>query len=294
VGPYRQEGSIIMTTTLNDAARKGRGMPRWPLFLIGAPAAVAVWSGWVGLGGLCGFGPIHPLPGIVPGFQLNTAITLPVGIEAYGSYALGAWLRSAPGTPARSFGRTSAVGALTLGMLGQAVYHILAAMHATRAPWPVVVFVSCLPVVSLGFGAALAHLLSADPGTVPLPRGTPPAGRVPGPGIRPVPAAASSGAPVPAAAVPGPAPRNGAAGAAAARAAGSAAEPGLLEQFRAELAAGAPPSIRTIRSRMHVGQERAQQVQGALAAYLAGRPMPAPADDRVPSVRVPAVAGSQP
>ena len=29
---------------------------RWPLFLIAAPAAVAIWSGWVGLGELCGFG----------------------------------------------------------------------------------------------------------------------------------------------------------------------------------------------------------------------------------------------
>jgi hypothetical protein len=37
---------------------------RWPLFLIAAPAAVAVRSGWVGLGELCGFGIIHPLPGI--------------------------------------------------------------------------------------------------------------------------------------------------------------------------------------------------------------------------------------
>ena len=42
---------------------------------------------------------------------------------------------------------------------GQVVYHLLAAAHAARAPWPVVVLVSCLPVVTLGFGAALTHLL---------------------------------------------------------------------------------------------------------------------------------------
>ncbi len=262
-----------MSTNPDRAARAVRGMPRWPLFLIGAPAAVAVWSGWVGLGGLCGFGPIHPLPGIVPGFQLNTAITLPVGIEAYGSYALGAWLRSSEGTTARSFGRNSAIGALILGMLGQAVYHILAAMHATRTPWPVVVFVSCLPVVSLGFGAALAHLLSAGPATVPLSRGAPGTGGVPVPGAaaRPVPVAPGS-APVPLTPLPRPPSRDGAAGTSAARPAGRETEPGLLEQFRAELAAGAPPSIRTIRSRLHVGQERAQQVQASLAAYLAGPP----------------------
>jgi len=41
-------------------------MRRWPLFLIAAPAAVAIWSGWVGLGGMCGFGLVQPLPGIAP------------------------------------------------------------------------------------------------------------------------------------------------------------------------------------------------------------------------------------
>jgi hypothetical protein len=140
-----------------------RGVRRWPLLLIASPAAVAVWSGWVGLGGLCGFGVIHPLPGIWDGLQLNTAITLPIGVEAYGAYALGAWLT--PGTPdrARAFARRSAVGAMALGMLGQMVYHLLAAAGAVRAPWPVVVLVSCIPVITLGFGAALTHLLRTDP-----------------------------------------------------------------------------------------------------------------------------------
>src|SRR6266568_3634180 len=132
---------------------------RWPLALIAAPAAVAVWTGWVGLGGLCGFGVIHPLPGIADAIHLNTAITLPVGVEAYGAYALGAWLT--PGTPgkARRFARGSAIGALALGMAGQVIYHLLAAAHAARAPWPVVMLVSCIPVITLGFGAALTHLL---------------------------------------------------------------------------------------------------------------------------------------
>ena len=76
-----------------------RPLPRWPLYLIAAPAAVAVWSGWVGLGTLCGFGVVHPLPGIADSFTINTAITLPVGVEAYGAYALRAWLT--PGTSER-------------------------------------------------------------------------------------------------------------------------------------------------------------------------------------------------
>lgn len=203
-------------------------LPRWPLFVIAAPAAVAVWSGWVGLGGMCGFGLVQPLPGIVA-WHLDTAITLPVGVEAYGTYALAAWLT--PGAPerARTFARRSAIGALTLGMLGQVVYHLLAASHATRAPWPVVVLVSCLPVVTLGFGAALTHLLRTEPE----------------PGVP---------APLPAvpAAVPVPAPGlNGHAHKAA-------------ELFAVDLSAGRVPGVRRIRDGLHVGQPKAQQVQ----AYL--------------------------
>ena len=153
-----------MTTILDHhdhpaPAAAGRALPRWPLFLIGSPAAVAVWSGWVGLGGLCGFGVIHPLPGIWDGLHLDTAITLPIGVEAYGVYALGAWLTPGTAEPARRFARGSAIGALLLGMAGQVIYHLLAAAHAARAPWPVVMLVSCMPVVALGFGAALTHLL---------------------------------------------------------------------------------------------------------------------------------------
>jgi hypothetical protein len=47
-------------------------------------------------------------------------------------------------------------------MAGQAGYHLLTQNHITRAPWPVTTAVSCLPVLVLGMGAALAHLLHAD------------------------------------------------------------------------------------------------------------------------------------
>ena len=152
-----------------------RGVRRWPLLLIASPAAVAIWSGWVGLGGLCGFGPIRPLPGIADGFTINTAITLPVGVEAYGAYALRAWLTAGVPERAQSFARKSAIGALALGMCGQVIYHLLAAVHAVRAPWPVVVLVSCVPVATLGFGAALTHLLRGAPagGLLPFPGALP-------------------------------------------------------------------------------------------------------------------------
>ncbi len=153
--------AAAMTVSPAGGARESAGVRRWPLVLIAAPAAVAIWSGWVGLGGLCGFGPIHPLPGIADSLVINTPITLPVGVEAYGAYALRAWLT--PGAPARAqqFARRSAIGALALGMCGQIIYHLLSAAHAARAPWPVVMLVSCIPVITLGFGAALTHLLKA-------------------------------------------------------------------------------------------------------------------------------------
>ena len=120
-----------------------------------------VWLGW--LGGMCGFGIVYPLPGIVPWLQVNTAITLPIGVEAYGAYALGIWLassyvRAVPG----SFARSVQFRRARLRITGQVAFHLLTAAHYTRAPWPVVVAVSCMPVVTLGFGAALTHLLRAD------------------------------------------------------------------------------------------------------------------------------------
>jgi len=69
--------------------RHGRS---WPIALLAAPAFVAIWSGWVGLGGLTGFGLVHPLPGIADGLTLNSAITLPIGVETYAAYALRVWL----------------------------------------------------------------------------------------------------------------------------------------------------------------------------------------------------------
>jgi hypothetical protein len=136
------------------------GVRRWPLLLIAAPAAVAIWSGWVGLGELCGFGPVRLLPGISD-LTINTAITLPIGVEAHAAYALGAWMAASSPAGARKFARWSALGALAYGMAGQVIYHLLAAAHASAAPWPVVVVVSCMPVAVLGLAAALTHLLRA-------------------------------------------------------------------------------------------------------------------------------------
>jgi hypothetical protein len=146
---------------VNTAA--GRPARRWPLLLLALPAGVATWSGWVGLGELTGFGPVKPLPGISD-FTINTAITLPIGVETYAAYALGAWLshssRISDGT--RGFAKWSAFGALLLGMLGQVAYHLLVTFDLKVTPWEIVTAVSCLPVLVLGMGAGLGHLLARD------------------------------------------------------------------------------------------------------------------------------------
>jgi hypothetical protein len=151
--------------------RRGSAAAAWPLLLLALPAAIATW---VGIGQMTGFGIVHPLPGISPGLRLDTAITLPVGVEAYAAYALRAWLSPSHATTPRTrrFARRSALGSLTLGMAGQVACHLLAQAHTARAPWPITTAVACLPVLVLGMGAALAHLLHAD-GTTPAPATAP-------------------------------------------------------------------------------------------------------------------------
>ncbi len=131
----------------------------WPVLLLALPAFVAIWTGWVGLGELTGFGIVHPLPGIADGFAINTAITLPIGVEAYAAYALRVWLSGRVPARARRFARTSALCSLGLGALGQVAFHLMDAAGVITAPWPITTLVACLPVAVLGMGAALTHLI---------------------------------------------------------------------------------------------------------------------------------------
>ncbi|MHA6628357.1 ABC transporter permease [Pseudonocardia sichuanensis] len=156
--------SSPVNRVVGPGARRAR-VPRWPLLLIAAGAFVSIWGGWVGLGELTGFGPIRLLPGIWDEFVINSAITLPIGVEAYAAFALWAWLApSSAGVSrtARRFARWSAIGALALGAAGQIAYHLMVAAGVAHAPWPITAFVACLPVVVLGCGAALAHLIHRD------------------------------------------------------------------------------------------------------------------------------------
>jgi hypothetical protein len=145
-------------------ARPDRTVRSWPLLVLAAPAAAEVWSGWVGMAQKTGFGLVSPLPGIWPSLHLDTAITLPVGVEAYAGYALRAWLARdcSISDRTRRFAKWSAICSLALGMAGQVAYHLLAQTGMTRAPWPITTVVSCLPVLVLAMGTALAHMLRAD------------------------------------------------------------------------------------------------------------------------------------
>jgi len=164
-------------------ARPGRSVRSWPLLVLAAPAAAEVWSGWVGIAQKTGFGLVSPLPGIWPSLHLDTAITLPVGVEAYAAYALRAWLARDQMISGRTrrFAKWSAICSFALGMAGQVACHLLAQAGMTRAPWAITTVVSCLPVLVLGIGTALAHMLRADAGATGTPgsRTGPPAIRRP-------------------------------------------------------------------------------------------------------------------
>lgn len=157
--------------------RSPRDFRAWPVLVLAAPAFVAIWGGWVGLGKMTGFGMINLLPGVVDDGHwstLNTAITLPVGVETYAAYALHVWLTGSAGPRAVKFARGSAWGALALGFLGQVAYHLMASANVVKAPTLIVVLVAGLPVAVLGMGAALAHLIRSEPEREPQSERTSP------------------------------------------------------------------------------------------------------------------------
>lgn len=93
--------------------------------------------------------------------MINTAITLPIGVEAYSVMALGVWLGHLGDHQTQRFARVSALVALLIGMAGQVIYHVLIATGTSQAPIGVVIGVACLPVAILGSAGALVHMLNA-------------------------------------------------------------------------------------------------------------------------------------
>jgi hypothetical protein len=158
--PMPAEASDTPAAT-NDQRRP----PAWPLVIIGLAAAISVWSGWVGLGQLAGFGMIQPLPGVWDDLRINTAVVLPISVEAYAAYALRCWLTARTITPrARTFARRSAITSLVIGAAAQIAFHLMTAAGLHHAPWPVTVGVATIPVIVLGLATALANLIGGTRG----------------------------------------------------------------------------------------------------------------------------------
>ncbi len=136
----------------------------WPVLLLTLPAFVAIWGGWVGLGGMTGFGVINLLPGMVDDggwATVNTAVTLPIGLETYAAYALHAYTQAQSPELKRFAGR-SAIVALVLGGSGQLAYHVMESLGVVVAPWWITAIVATIPVAVLGAGTRLSSLIRAD------------------------------------------------------------------------------------------------------------------------------------
>ncbi|MDA1386360.1 MULTISPECIES: hypothetical protein [Glycomyces] len=111
---------------------------------------------------MTGFGEIQPLPGIADEFTINSAIALPIGVEAYSAFAMYVWLSGRAAPKAIGFAKVSSIVALCIGGLGQVAYHVLAAAGIETAPWWVTAFISTVPVVVVGMAAALAHIANSS------------------------------------------------------------------------------------------------------------------------------------
>lgn len=156
-------GHPVASQTPAVSQPASRAPKPWPLALIGLAAAVAVWSGWVGLGEMVGFGPIDLLPGIGSGFTINSAVVLPISVEAYAAYALRVWLSTSyHSSRTIRFAKLSTFASLAVGAGAQVAYHLMSAAGYTRAPWWVTMLVAIVPVVVLGLASALAKLVKDD------------------------------------------------------------------------------------------------------------------------------------
>jgi cytochrome bd-type quinol oxidase subunit 2 len=158
-----QQADEAIDPIASEPTKVAKAYKPWPLLIIGAAAAVAVWSGWVGLGQMAGFGVIHPLPGIVDDFRINTAVVLPLSVEAYAAYALRVWLGTTTANKrAQRFAKWSAIVSMTIGAIAQIAYHLMEAAGYTKAPWPIVMLVATVPVIVLGLASALAKLVTGE------------------------------------------------------------------------------------------------------------------------------------
>lgn len=105
---------------------------------------------------------------LLAGWSIYMAPLLPLTIDAYAMSATRVWLAdSTASNRARRFARRNAVGAILASLLGNAVYHTIAA-GLVEMSWLVVVVVGGVPPVVLGLVSHLAVLRrQSDPAVLP-------------------------------------------------------------------------------------------------------------------------------
>ena len=285
-----------------DTGRKKRDL----LSVLGmvAVAGAAAFTSYSGLSGLAE----------LAGWPSKLALMLPITIDAYAMTATRVWLSPARLTrKARAWARGNAIGAISMSVLGNTIFHAASA-HVLSVTWPVVVGISAIPSIVLGLTVHLWHVADdldpepaakqspgpaiADPEQVraayPILGGTGPNGTVTASGRR-----ASGDA-------SRPAPRS-AAGARSTGGSGPKPQPALareadkaskrtrqLDQARAadtahREATGKQISARKLAEQLHVHQSTA----GELLRELRAAPVPDASPDR-PRAAAPATSDTPP
>lgn len=99
----------------------------------------------------------------------------PLTVDAYAMTATRVWLSKATSSAAaRRFARWNAIGAIGLSLIGNAVWHLIAAKVLT-VTWPIVVAVGAVPPAVLGLLSHLAVLRGqVNPTPVTVPRSVQP------------------------------------------------------------------------------------------------------------------------
>ena len=168
--PVRSAGPAAADRS-GAGARADRAVRSWPLLVLAVPAAAEVWSGWVGIAQKTGFGLVRPLPGIWPVAAPGHRHHAPDRRRGVRGVRAAGLAGPRPGDQRTDAPVRQVVGDLlvALGMAGQVAYHLMAQAGTTRAPWAITTVVSCLPVLVLAMGTALAHMLRADAETTNAP-----------------------------------------------------------------------------------------------------------------------------
>jgi hypothetical protein len=95
---------------------------------------------------------------IATGWPSSLSLLLPGTIDAYAMTATRIWLTGSSTSPAaRQFARWNAIMAICLSLIGNGLWHLLAA-HVIAVSWPMVVGVGAVPPAVLGLLTHLAVL----------------------------------------------------------------------------------------------------------------------------------------